>query len=238
MQHVYYHSKGHASTFGEFLGLILEMIYGGRIEMAWIRKYFVGMDEDSTEVDRERHTLAYILFGLGVHRVGDIVPRDVSGDVTRKNQNWWLPFLTTIMGAVPVSIFTSSSELPAYIPTQVIPEEFFVNPNAWHVKVLLVVYAIVDMHETDRVLRIHGKPYLYMEEVRHQHPHTTTQELALTTATPMPTPPPVQYVPSYSAGSSFQPLIPRPDDARWQPRMQGSQLTEGEEKELLRSQPQ
>ncbi|MBA0711300.1 hypothetical protein Golax_010497 [Gossypium laxum] len=30
----------------------------------------------------------------------DIVLRDVSGDETRKNQNWWLPFTITIMGLV------------------------------------------------------------------------------------------------------------------------------------------
>ncbi|MBA0755540.1 hypothetical protein Gogos_021949 [Gossypium gossypioides] len=39
---------------------------------------------------------------------------------------------------------------------KVIPEEFFVNPNTWHVKVPLVVYATVQMHETDRVLRQFG----------------------------------------------------------------------------------
>ncbi|MBA0869622.1 hypothetical protein Goshw_000687, partial [Gossypium schwendimanii] len=35
----------------------------------------------------------------------------------------------------------------------VIPEEFFVNPNAWNVKVPLVVYATINIHETDRVLQ-------------------------------------------------------------------------------------
>ncbi|KAK5832845.1 hypothetical protein PVK06_016648 [Gossypium arboreum] len=34
-----------------------------------------------------------------------------------------------------------------------IPDEFFQNPNIWHVKVLLVNYAIVEMHQLDRVLR-------------------------------------------------------------------------------------
>ncbi|MBA0768360.1 hypothetical protein Gotri_017163 [Gossypium trilobum] len=32
---------------------------------------------------------------------------------------------------------------------EVIPEEFLVNPKVWHVKVSLVVYATVEMHETD-----------------------------------------------------------------------------------------
>ncbi|MBA0786404.1 hypothetical protein Gotri_027220 [Gossypium trilobum] len=32
----------------------------------------------------------------------------------------------------------------------IIPDEFFQNPNIWHVKVLLVSYATVEMHQTDR----------------------------------------------------------------------------------------
>ncbi|KAG8497119.1 hypothetical protein CXB51_008269 [Gossypium anomalum] len=35
----------------------------------------------------------------------------------------------------------------------VIPDEFFQNPNVWHVKVPLVNYAAVEMHQSDRVLR-------------------------------------------------------------------------------------
>ncbi|XP_052478404.1 serine/threonine-protein phosphatase 7 long form homolog [Gossypium raimondii] len=38
----------------------------------------------------------------------------------------------------------------------VIPEEFLQNPNAWHVKVLLINYATVEPHQTDRVLRQFG----------------------------------------------------------------------------------
>ncbi|KAK5774747.1 hypothetical protein PVK06_042603 [Gossypium arboreum] len=35
----------------------------------------------------------------------------------------------------------------------VIPDEYLQNLNAWHVKVLLVNFAIVEMHQSDRVLR-------------------------------------------------------------------------------------
>ncbi|MBA0875826.1 hypothetical protein Goshw_002816 [Gossypium schwendimanii] len=35
----------------------------------------------------------------------------------------------------------------------VIPNEYFQNPNAWHVKVPLVNFATVEMHQSDRVLR-------------------------------------------------------------------------------------
>ncbi|KAG8496338.1 hypothetical protein CXB51_009196 [Gossypium anomalum] len=35
----------------------------------------------------------------------------------------------------------------------VIPDEYVQNPNAWHVKVPLVNYVTVEMHESDKVLR-------------------------------------------------------------------------------------
>ncbi|KAH1055185.1 hypothetical protein J1N35_033250 [Gossypium stocksii] len=38
----------------------------------------------------------------------------------------------------------------------VIPDEFFQNPNIWHVNVPMVTYAIVEMHQSDRVLRQFG----------------------------------------------------------------------------------
>ncbi|KAH1064430.1 hypothetical protein J1N35_029417 [Gossypium stocksii] len=38
----------------------------------------------------------------------------------------------------------------------VIPDEYFQNPNAWHVKVPLVNYPTVEMHQLDGVLRQFG----------------------------------------------------------------------------------
>ncbi|MBA0770050.1 hypothetical protein Gotri_018729, partial [Gossypium trilobum] len=35
----------------------------------------------------------------------------------------------------------------------VILNEFFQNPNIWHVKVPLINYATIEMHQTNRVLR-------------------------------------------------------------------------------------
>ncbi|KAH1038329.1 hypothetical protein J1N35_040072 [Gossypium stocksii] len=72
------------------------------------------------------------------------------------------------MSSVSLSIFTSSSGPSIYIPTHnefrwtpyedpdiraVILDEFFQNLNIWHVKVPLVNYATVEMHQTGRVLR-------------------------------------------------------------------------------------
>ncbi|KAH1083130.1 hypothetical protein J1N35_022891 [Gossypium stocksii] len=38
----------------------------------------------------------------------------------------------------------------------VILDEFFQNSNIWHVKVLMVTYAIMEIHQSDRVLRQFG----------------------------------------------------------------------------------
>ncbi|KAH1031129.1 hypothetical protein J1N35_043303 [Gossypium stocksii] len=56
-----------------------------------------------------------------------------------------------------------------------ITSEFLVNPNIWHVNVPLVVYANVEMHESNRVFqqfRVHGKPYLLAKKVRGRPSHT------------------------------------------------------------------
>ncbi|MBA0715709.1 hypothetical protein Golax_014595 [Gossypium laxum] len=50
----------------ELLGLVLEMIYRGRIEMNWLRRNFVGLDDDLIEVEREQQTRAYIIISSGV----------------------------------------------------------------------------------------------------------------------------------------------------------------------------
>ncbi|MFQ6633844.1 hypothetical protein Gotur_012392 [Gossypium turneri] len=74
-------------------------------------------------------------------------------------QNRRLPITTTIMGSVSFFIFTSSNKPPIYIPTHneaVIPEEFFQNLNSWHVKVQLVNYATVEIHQTNREYELVG----------------------------------------------------------------------------------
>ncbi|KAG8478547.1 hypothetical protein CXB51_028299 [Gossypium anomalum] len=82
--------------------------------------------------------------------------------------------------------FTSSSGPPIYIPTHnefqwtpyedpairaIIPDEYLQNPNDWHVKVPLVNFAIVEMHQSDRVLRQFGfrQPIPVAPEVLDDH---------------------------------------------------------------------
>ncbi|MFQ6627393.1 hypothetical protein Gotur_005358 [Gossypium turneri] len=67
---------------------------------------------------------------------------DLSRNLRHLSQNRRLPITTTIMGSVPLFIFTSSSEPPIYIPI--------------HNEVPLVNYATVEIHQTDRVLQQFG----------------------------------------------------------------------------------
>ncbi|MBA0756745.1 hypothetical protein Gogos_022315, partial [Gossypium gossypioides] len=64
----------------------------------------------------------------------------------------------------------------------VIPDEYFQNLNAWHVKVALVNYATMEIHQSDRVLRQFGfrqsipvaleSYYIQMWEDRYDYIHT------------------------------------------------------------------
>ncbi|MBA0854102.1 hypothetical protein Goshw_025964 [Gossypium schwendimanii] len=61
----------------------------------------------------------------------------------------WAKLCGTVRGA---------SRYTAYVRSMIesracIPSNFLVNPNIWHVKVSLVVYATMEMHKSDRVLR-------------------------------------------------------------------------------------
>ncbi|MBA0755683.1 hypothetical protein Gogos_021814 [Gossypium gossypioides] len=49
----------------DLLGAILDNIYGGRIEMGWLRDTFLELEDDSTKVERIRYARAYILEILG-----------------------------------------------------------------------------------------------------------------------------------------------------------------------------
>ncbi|KAH1091108.1 hypothetical protein J1N35_018365 [Gossypium stocksii] len=82
-------------------------------------------------------------------------------------------------------------------------------------EVSLVVYVTVEMHETNRVLRqLECKTSVL--NVLHAYAIGTSDD--------------------NDANNYYRLSIT--DDAQWQPRMQGSQLTEGEEEELPIPQPQ
>ncbi|KAG8489947.1 hypothetical protein CXB51_015976 [Gossypium anomalum] len=160
----------------ELLGAIPDNINGGWIGMGWLRDTFLEPDNDSTELERIRYARAYILEMIEeqlVNLVGGLpcCTGRYAGRRDEYSQNQRLPITTAIMATVLLSIFTSSSGPAIYIPTYnefqltpyedpairaVILDKLFQNLNVWHVKVPLVNYAILEMHQSDRVLRQFG----------------------------------------------------------------------------------
>ncbi|MBA0873202.1 hypothetical protein Goshw_029150 [Gossypium schwendimanii] len=94
MRIVYHHFRGRAVTIGivggwvrthrviqsanwkvvcyDLLGVILDNIYGGRIEMGWLRDTFPKPRNDSTEVERIRYARAYIFEMIGGYMMPDL----------------------------------------------------------------------------------------------------------------------------------------------------------------------
>ncbi|MBA0671814.1 hypothetical protein Goklo_023874, partial [Gossypium klotzschianum] len=50
----------------DLLGVIPDNIYGGQIEMGWLRDTFSELENDSTEVERIRYAWIYILEMIGL----------------------------------------------------------------------------------------------------------------------------------------------------------------------------
>ncbi|MFQ6649211.1 hypothetical protein Gotur_022569 [Gossypium turneri] len=80
--------------------------------MDWLRDTILELRNDLTEVERIRYARANIIEMIE----GYLMP-DLSRNLVHLSQNRRLPITTTIMGSVSLSIFTSSSESPIYIPT-------------------------------------------------------------------------------------------------------------------------
>ncbi|KAH1056959.1 hypothetical protein J1N35_035024 [Gossypium stocksii] len=144
----------------EPLGAIPDRIKGGRIEMGWLRDTFPKPDDDSTEVELIRYARAYILQIIRGYLMPDLsrnlvhlrwllklVDFRAAGELS-----WGSAVLTTLYREMCGATFEwTPYEDPAI--RAVIPDEFFQNPNIWHIKVPIVTYAIVEMHQSDRVLR-------------------------------------------------------------------------------------
>ncbi|MBA0753059.1 hypothetical protein Gogos_021108, partial [Gossypium gossypioides] len=56
----------------DLLGAIPDNIYGGRIEMGWLRDTFQELGNDSTEVERIRYARAYILKMIGGYLMSNL----------------------------------------------------------------------------------------------------------------------------------------------------------------------
>ncbi|KAK5771092.1 hypothetical protein PVK06_047267 [Gossypium arboreum] len=216
------HSADWGAVCYELLSAIPDNINGGRIEMGWLRDTFPELDDDSTELEKNRYARAYILQIIGGYMMPDlsrnlvhlrwllkVVDFRAAGEfswgsavletlyremcrATRPNkakirgclsllQSWArfrFPFLRPrVDHPYTVPLITSYARLPTcledirllleqrseaqfqWTPYEdlairaVILDEYLQNPNAWHVKIPLVNFAIGEMHQSDRVLR-------------------------------------------------------------------------------------
>ncbi|MFQ6622707.1 hypothetical protein Gotur_002755 [Gossypium turneri] len=80
--------------------------------MGWLQDIFPEPGNDSIEIERIRYDRTYI-----IEIIGGYLMSELSRNLIHLSQNRRLPITTTIMGSISLSIFTSSSKPPIYIPT-------------------------------------------------------------------------------------------------------------------------
>ncbi|MBA0850355.1 hypothetical protein Goshw_028700, partial [Gossypium schwendimanii] len=95
----------------DLLSAIPNNIYGGRIEIGWLRDTFLESENDLTKVERIRYARAYIL-----EIIGDYLMLDLSQNLIHLSQNQRLPITTTIMGSVSLSILRPLVNYPYIFP--------------------------------------------------------------------------------------------------------------------------
>ncbi|MBA0828400.1 hypothetical protein Goarm_013077, partial [Gossypium armourianum] len=115
------HTANWRDVCEQLFGQVIETIFGSQIDMNWLRRIFCRLDEDSTKVQREQHARVYIFIIIG----GLLMPDKLRN---LAHLRWLLKLVnfrevgelswSTIIGAIPVAIFTSSSGLPLYILTR------------------------------------------------------------------------------------------------------------------------
>ncbi|MBA0765700.1 hypothetical protein Gotri_014857, partial [Gossypium trilobum] len=136
------------ATCYDLLGAILDNIYRGQIEIGWLRDIFPEPEDDSTEVERIRYAQVYI---LEIFR-GYLMPNKWNHSASYGGIPTALEDLRLLLDQQSEAHFQWTPYEDSAIRA-VIPDEFRQNSNIWHVRVPLVIYAIVKMHQMDRVLR-------------------------------------------------------------------------------------
>ncbi|KAG8503497.1 hypothetical protein CXB51_001479 [Gossypium anomalum] len=159
----------------DLLGAIPDNIYRGRIEMGWLRDTFPEPRNDSTELERIRYAQAYILKMIGGYLMPNLSRNLVHLRWLLKlfdfraggELSWGSAVLATLYWRmwnhpasyvrIPIALEYIRLLLDQQLEAQtIILDEFFQNLNIWHVNVPLVNYAIIEMHQTDRVLQQFG----------------------------------------------------------------------------------
>ncbi|KAK5771867.1 hypothetical protein PVK06_048121 [Gossypium arboreum] len=132
----------------DLLGAIPHNIYGGNIEMGWLRDTFLEPRNYSTKLERIQYARAYILEMIGGYLMLDLLRNLVH---LRWNHPESYIGIPTALEDIRVLLDQRLEVQFQWTPYEdlaiwaVIPVEFLQNPNIWHVK-------------TDRVLRQFGLP--------------------------------------------------------------------------------
>ncbi|KAH1039290.1 hypothetical protein J1N35_041033 [Gossypium stocksii] len=124
--------------------------------MGWLRDTFPKPENDSTEVERIRYARVHILEIIG----GYLMP-DLSRNLVHLRWNHsasYVRILTVLKDIRLLLEHQSEAQFQWTLykdPTirVVILDEFFQNPNIWYVKVPLVNFVTVEIHQSDRVLQ-------------------------------------------------------------------------------------
>ncbi|KAK5770355.1 hypothetical protein PVK06_046505 [Gossypium arboreum] len=122
-------------------------------------RHIPGVKDDSTELERIRYARAYIL-----EMIGGSLMQDLSQNLIHLRWNHLASYvgIPAALEDIRLLLDQRSEAQFQWIPYEdpaiqaVILEEFFQNLNIWHVKVPLVNYSIVEMHQMDRVLQQFG----------------------------------------------------------------------------------
>ncbi|KAK5844835.1 hypothetical protein PVK06_000976 [Gossypium arboreum] len=193
------HSADWGAVCYELLGAILDNINGGRIEMGWLRDIFLELDDDSTKLEKIRYARAYILQIIRGYLMPDLsrnllhlrwllklvdfraaelkYNRKLKIYLIKWNHSTSYARLPTCLEDIQLLLEQRSEAQFQWTPYEdpairaVIPNEYLQNPNAWYVKVPLVNFAIVEMHQLERVLRQFGfrQPIPVAPEVLDDH---------------------------------------------------------------------
>ncbi|KAH1098023.1 hypothetical protein J1N35_014944 [Gossypium stocksii] len=123
----------------ELLGAILDKINGGRIEMGWLRDTVPEPDDDSTELERIRYARAYIL-----EMIEGYLMLDLSRNLVHLR---WLLKLIDFRAA---DEFSWGSAVLATLYREMYRVTV---PNKAKIRGPMVTYAIMEMHQSDRVMR-------------------------------------------------------------------------------------
>ncbi|MBA0667953.1 hypothetical protein Goklo_000948, partial [Gossypium klotzschianum] len=136
----------------QLLGNVSNKFFGSRIEMKWLEDNFGYLDDTSNALEKEKHARAFIL-----RLVNDVLMPDKSRNLMEHSRK----SCRTTRGARRYPILLDQQlktdfEWMSYANLRIracIPAEYLANPKIWHIKVPLIVYAKVEMHESDRVMR-------------------------------------------------------------------------------------